>query len=82
MNKIQKAIEYYKELKREEKEKKILINHKTDWALLEKLIQRCNDNPNLKVEIVLSSGDVIKIATINSNNIETPQFDGVYVVNG
>jgi hypothetical protein len=44
MSELKKAIEYYRELKREEKEKKRLISSNTNFILLENLIQRCNEN--------------------------------------
>ena len=59
MGMLKEAVEYYKELKREAKEKKRLINHNMDVSFLEKIIKKCNDNPNLKVEIFLKSGDRI-----------------------
>lgn len=59
MGMFKQAVEYYKQLKREEQEKKRLLNHDMDVSFLEKIIKKCNDNPNLKVEIFLKSGDRI-----------------------
>ena len=64
MSELKKAIEYYKELKREEKEKKRLISSKTNFILLENLIQRCNENDRLKVTVFLKDGGRIELQTV------------------
>lgn len=77
---ISEAVKHYKKLVEDAKEKRLLINSKTDFSLLEKLIQKCNDNPQLKVEIVLASGDVIKIKTVAEKKDSVYTFDGDYVI--
>lgn len=56
MSALKQAIDFYKEQKFLEKSKKQLLNSKSDFAFLEKLIQKCNSNPNLKIEIHLTDG--------------------------
>lgn len=77
MSEIKKAIEYYKELKREEKEKKRLISSKTNFILLENLIQRCNENDRLKVTVFLKDGGRIELQTVQEKRKTMPRFDGV-----
>lgn len=50
------AVAYYKERKKEERERRALLGARSDFALLEKLVKKCNDNPNLKIEIFLVDG--------------------------
>lgn len=56
MSILSEAITFYKERKKEERERKALLSAKSDFALLEKLVKKCNDNPNLKIEIFLTDG--------------------------
>ncbi|MCQ2587939.1 MAG: hypothetical protein MJ174_07475 [Treponema sp.] len=53
---LRQAREYYKELKAEDKNKKKLLSSKSDFNMLEQLIQKVNDNPNLRIEVFLNDG--------------------------
>ena len=57
------TLDFYKKRKKEENEKKELLNSKTDLQLLERLVKKCNDNPNLKVRIITSDGSRIDLCT-------------------
>lgn len=63
MSVFKEAVAFYKERKRQEKEKKILLNKVTNLGMLEDLIKRCNDNPNLKVRIFFADGTRYEIST-------------------
>ena len=63
MSIFKEAVNYYKERKREEKQRKTLIRHKMDFTLLEQFVQKCNENPDLRIDINLSDGSVIHIKT-------------------
>lgn len=65
LSKLQKKEikDFKKKLIQEEIQKQLLINKKTDFGLLEELIQKVNDNPNLKIKITISDGSVIEINT-------------------
>ncbi len=63
MGALKEARQFYKEKKREEKLKKKLLSHKTDFHLLEQLIQQCNDNPDLRIEVRLADGTVLLLKT-------------------
>lgn len=76
---LKETIKFYKEKKHEEKLRKMLINHKTDFGLLEQLIQKCNDNPDLRVDINLRDGTNLHLRCyqhkeihdlINGDNLE------------
>ena len=47
----------------EQKEKETLLSSKADFSLLEKLIKKSNENPNLKIEIFLNDGTRILMKT-------------------
>lgn len=61
MNLIKETLQFYKERKLEEKQKKTLLKHKMDFSLLEQFIQKCNENPDLRIDIHLSDGTLINM---------------------
>lgn len=63
MGAFREARQFYKEKKREEKLKKKLLSHKTDFHLLEQLVQKCNENPDLRIEVRLNDGTVLLLKT-------------------
>lgn len=77
MSELKKAIEYYKTLKREEKEKQKLLNAKTNFILLENLIQKCNENDKLKITVYLKDGTRLELQTMQEKKRNMPKFDGV-----
>ena len=58
---LRESIAFYKERKREEKQRKTLIRRKMDFTLLEQFVQKCNENPDLRIDIHLSDGTVINM---------------------
>ena len=66
----QQMKEYKLQLLRDKKEREQLLNSKTNWAALEQFIQRCNENPGLRVDVELRDGTVIHLKTV-----EKKQFD-------
>lgn len=58
---LKESIAFYKERKREEKQRKTLIRRKMDFTLLEQFVQKCNENPDLRIDIHLSDGTVINM---------------------
>lgn len=56
---LREARETYKAQIREQVEKHRLLSSHSDWSLLEKYIQECNKNPNLKVTIRTLDGTTI-----------------------
>lgn len=63
MSVLKEAVAFYKEKKKEEKLKKKLLSRKTDFHLLEQLIQKCNENPDLRIEVRLNDGTVLFLKT-------------------
>lgn len=58
-----KLLEYYKAERQLEKDRKKLVNRKCDFRLMEKIVQACNENPNLKVTVRLMDGTKIDFVT-------------------
>lgn len=48
--------QFYKQRKEEERQKKLLIRNNMDFGLLEQLIQKVNENPDLRIEVRLADG--------------------------
>ena len=61
MSILKESIAFYKERKREEKQRKTLVRRKMDFTLLEQFVQKCNENPDLRIDIHLSDGTVINM---------------------
>lgn len=77
MSNFKSALEYYKNLKKEEKEKKRLLSAKTNFILLENLIQKCNENDKLKITVYLKDGTRLELQTMQERQRKVPKFDGV-----
>lgn len=58
-NALREARKTYKAQIQEQVEKHRLLSSHSDWSLLEKYIQECNKNPNLKVTIRTLDGTTI-----------------------
>ena len=58
-NALREARKTYTAQIREQVEKHKLLSSHSDWSLLEKYIQECNKNPNLKVTIRTLDGTTI-----------------------
>lgn len=65
---LKESIRYYKELKAEEKNKRKLISAKTDFHMLEELIQKVNENPYLRIEVRLKDGTSMLLKTYLKDN--------------
>lgn len=63
MSLFKEALSYYKERKAEEKSKKKLIRKNCDFNLLEQLIQKCNENPDLRIEVFIADGTRLLLKT-------------------
>lgn len=66
-----------KEKKEFEKERKILINGKTDFGILERFVQKINQNPNLKIKVTTTDGAVYELYTYIEKPHRAPRFTGI-----
>lgn len=81
MSILKESIAFYKEKKAEEKLRKRLIKRNTDFAILEQFVQKCNENPDLRIDIHLSDGTVINMKTYHKREAHDLINGNVYEVN-
>lgn len=67
------AEEQIKEKQREYDERKKFLSAHMDFNFFEKLIQKCNDNPDLRIDIHLMDGTVINMKTYHEQESEKVQ---------
>lgn len=75
---FKEAIQFYKDKKIEERQKRKLLSSKSDYHLLEQMIQRVNENPELRVEIFLNDGTRILLKTYEEK-LQKDYLDSDYV---
>lgn len=78
MSILKEAIQFYKDKKNEERQKKKLLSSKSDYHLLEQMIQKVNENPELRVEIFLNDGTRILLKTYEEK-LQKDYLDSDYV---
>lgn len=72
------AWEEAKKQKALDKQKARLLNKDMDYAFLEELIQKMNENPKLRIKVVLRDGTTLDINTapkVNTSQIMAPVDD-------
>lgn len=55
--------EYRRKLLEEKAAREALLSMRTDFSMLEGMIQRVNENPDLRIDITLKDGTVIRLKT-------------------
>lgn len=78
MSILKEAIQFYKDKKNEERQKRKLLSSKSDYHLLELMIQKVNENPELRVEIFLNDGTRILLKTYEEK-LQKDYLDSDYV---
>lgn len=68
---IKDAHKSYKISIQKELEKKALLSSRSDWTMLESLVKKCNDNPNLRISIFLNDGTRIDMKTYEAPRLTT-----------
>jgi len=63
--------EKYRDALSEQMERNRFLSSNSDFSFLEKLIQKVNSNPSLKVEVVLKDGTLIRLRSY----VEEPKRD-------
>lgn len=81
MSLLRETIAFYKERKAEEKLRKRLVRRNTDFAILEQFVQKCNENPDLRIDIHLSDGTVINMKTYHKKETHDLINGNIYEVN-
>ncbi len=73
----QKVKEFEMSLKMESQAKKALLSAKTDFSFLETLIQKCNDNPNLRINVTLRDGTTLALSTYKQPSGHKDLINGI-----
>lgn len=68
MGLLRETMDFYKREKKIRKMKKQLLNAKTDFAMLELFVQKCNTNPGLKITITTGDGVKYELQTFDQRN--------------
>ena len=78
-----KIKKYTDELLFDEKKKKELLNTNIDYGYIQKLLNMCNENPDLAVTIYFKSGDRITLQTKQreTNYLADSSYDGEPSIN-
>ena len=74
---VKDAYQSYKISIQNELDKKALLSSRSDWTMLENLVKKCNDNPNLRITIYLNDGTRIDMKTY-----EQPRLNISSMING
>lgn len=74
---LKEAKRIAREKKQLEKEREILVNGKTDFGLLERFVQKVNQNPLLQIKITTTDGAVYEIKTTIEKTHKAPRFTGL-----
>lgn len=57
-----------KEIVENIKQRQMLVNANTDFAMLEQFIQKVNTNPGLKIKFTTKDGTVVELETVQKRN--------------
>lgn len=71
---LKDAKNHYKENLTKEAEKRRLLNSKSDWTMIEELVQQVNNNPSLRIRVMLNDGTNIYINTYEEEKIKDYQL--------
>lgn len=57
-----------KEIVENIKQRQMLVNANTDFAMLEQFVQKVNTNPGLKIKFTTKDGTVVELETVQKRN--------------
>jgi len=80
MGVLKETLEFYKEKKLYEKQKKMLVKKALTLGILEQFIQKINDNPDLRVDIHMADGTFINMKTYQKRETHDLINGNVYEV--
>jgi Uma2 family endonuclease len=61
MGVLKETIEFYKEKKRIERQRKMLVKDSLTNGIFEEFMQKINDNPNLRVDVHFPDGTLLNM---------------------
>ena len=81
MGALRETIEFYKEKKRIEKQKKMLVKDSLTNGIFEEFMQRINDNPNLRVDVHFPDGTLLNMKVYEKRETHDLIDGNIYEVN-
>lgn len=68
---IKEAYKKYKIQMEQAVEKKKLLNSHSDWSMIEEFVKQVNDNPKLRIHVVLKDGTSLTLNTYREKEDNT-----------
>lgn len=81
MGVLKETIEFYKEKKRIERQKKMLVKDSLTNGIFEEFMQRINDNPNLRVDVHFPDGTLLNMKVYEKKETHDLIDGNIYEVN-
>ena len=81
MGALRETIEFYKEKKRIERQKKMLVKDSLTNGIFEEFMQRINDNPNLRVDVHFPDGTLLNMKVYEKRETHDLIDGNIYEVN-
>ena len=81
MGVLRETIEFYKEKKRIERQKKMLVKDSLTNGIFEEFMQRINDNPNLRVDVHFPDGTLLNMKVYEKRETHDLIDGNIYEVN-
>lgn len=81
MGVLKETIEFYKEKKRIERQKKMLVKDSLTNGIFEEFMQRINDNPNLRVDVHFPDGTLLNMKVYEKRETHDLIDGNIYEVN-
>ena len=77
---LRETIDFYKEKKRYERQKNMLVKKALTLGILEQFVQKCNENPDLRIDIHFSDGTVINMRCYQKKEVHDLINGNIYEV--
>ena len=81
MGALRETIEFYKEKKRIERQKKMLVKDSLTNGIFEEFMQRINDNPNLRIDVHFPDGTLLNMKVYEKRETHDLIDGNIYEVN-
>ncbi len=81
MGVLRETIEFYKEKKRIERQKKMLVKDSLTNGIFEEFMQRINDNPNLRIDVHFPDGTLLNMKVYEKRETHDLIDGNIYEVN-
>lgn len=80
MSIFRETLDFYKEKKKIEKQKKMLVRNSLTNGIFEEFMQRINDNPDLRVDVHFPDGTTLHMKTYHKQEVHDLINGNIYEV--